>query len=368
MKPSLLALFKRGRYFRLPPPNENDDVELVRERKEVERFAAAAVGFCMSHSVKFPKFFVNRICEVSVPYRTKISVEVEPESWADLLIHVGRSVCVVEFKSGAPLQPHQDPSKPAFWQNNGYGVKFEAAYPRNRKRFVLLGHPGLVVAATKTNWDFHHASWESLAKDFETEFKTNRLLCDLKNCLAQFQIWEFTSMKARDVMVNPRDVIHGSLGWQLLEQAYLNPQLNFSRGVSAYLLDSDLGERGVWHFGIEIQSVASKALQEFLRPRRGGAMIWFGYECERRFQVHQTIWLYCESESIADAVAKAVRPSRLDYARLIRREDEKGNLSYICIRSTDRIGMNDFKWFCSWLLRVHATAERSVRTTAREQR
>src|SRR5213079_3139360 len=97
---------------------------------------------------------------------------------------------------------------------------------------------------------------------------------------------------------------------------YLNPRLGFSRGVSAYRLDSDLGEKGVWHFGIEIQSLASKPLQALLRPRRGGATIWFGYESEHRFQVRETVWLYCETEAIADSIAKAIRPSYSDYARV----------------------------------------------------
>src|SRR5205823_1098661 len=123
VKPSLFTLFKRGRYFRLPPPNGDEDADIVRARREAERFTAAAVGFCMSHNARFAKFFLSKVCRVRVRPRTRISVEVEPESWADLLIHVGRSVCVVEFKLGAPLQSHQDPSKRDFWQNTGYGTK-----------------------------------------------------------------------------------------------------------------------------------------------------------------------------------------------------------------------------------------------------
>ena len=315
----------------------------------------------MSHNPGFARFFLNKVCKVTVPPRTKISVEVEPESWADLLIHVGRSVCVVEFKLGAPLQPHQDPSKRAFWENSGYGTKFDVAYPLNRKLFVVLGHRGLILAPTKANWDFHHAGWESLAKDFESEFKGNRLLRDLQDCLAQFQIWEFTSMRARRVIVSPRDVIHGSFAWEILEQAYLNPRLNFSRGVSAYRLDSSLGEKGVWYFGLEIQASASKPLRALLRPLRGGATIWFGFESQRRFQVRETIWLYCEREAIADSITHALRPSSSDYARVIRRDDEKGNPAYICIQSKDFVGMTSFDWFCNWLSRIHGIAAERMR-------
>src|SRR5437870_5446642 len=111
MKPSLFVLFKRGRYFRLPSLTDEESGEVTRIRSEAERFTAAAVGFCMTHNSAFRRFFLRKVCGLEVMPRGKCEIEIEPESWADLLIRFGnRHVCVIEFKLGAPLQPHQDPT------------------------------------------------------------------------------------------------------------------------------------------------------------------------------------------------------------------------------------------------------------------
>ncbi len=50
---------------------------------------------------------------------------------------------------------------------------------------------------------------------------------DLRDCLAGFNIWEFTSMKARDLFVSAPRVIQGTVAWEILEQRYLCPELTF---------------------------------------------------------------------------------------------------------------------------------------------
>ena len=197
MKPSLFTLFKRGRYFRLPPPSEDEDAAVVRVRREAERFAAAAVAFCMRHNPKFARRFLSKVCNIPVPSKTKILIEVEPESWADLFIRIGRCVCVIEFKLGAPLQLHQNPSSPAFWSApTGYGAKVETAFANNPKHFVVLGHPHYILFPQRALWTFQRAEWNLLAKEFESHFASTRLLCDLRDCLARFNVWEFSSMES----------------------------------------------------------------------------------------------------------------------------------------------------------------------------
>jgi len=354
-----LTLFKRGRYFRLPPPSENDNAEILRARKEAERFTAAAVGFCMVHSSKFARHFLKEVCKIDISSNAKIKVEVEPESWADLLIRVGRLVCVVEFKLGAPLQPHQDPSSEKFWDDrSGYGTRLKAAYPRHKKHFVILGHPRWLLLPQRELWEFAQTQWTSLARDFEQRFGKTKLLCDLRDCLAQFEIWEFASMKARKLFVSPDYVVNGALAWEVLKQAYLCPDLKFMRGGSAYHLDAEIGDRSGWHFGIEIQRVASTPLQMLIRPQTSGAVMWFGYESERRDKVYRSVWFYCESERIADFFAETLRPSSRSSYRLLRKDDEQGNQSYICVRSAAHYSSRDFDWFCRWLNASHGLANR----------
>lgn len=284
----------------------------------------------MRHNARFARFFLEKVCDMAVNARTRIDVEVEPENWADLLIHAGRAVCVVEFKLGAPLQPHQNPSDEAFWkEGSGYGARFQFAYPRLKKRFVVLGHPKWISFPQRPTWDFAQPPWTSLAGGFEERFGTTKLLCDLKDCLAQFEIWEFASMRARELSIYPESVVNGASAWEVLRQAYLSPTLQFSKRTSAYHLDAEIGERTGWHFGLEVQSGANKTLQALIRPRVGGPLMWFGYESERRGKAYRSVWLYCESERIADFVAKELRPSRYSSYRLLRKDDDRGKRSYI---------------------------------------
>lgn len=313
----------------------------------------------MSHNVAFARFFLEKACQVTVLPQMRISVEVEPESWADLLIHVRRSVCVVEFKLGAPLQPHQNPSEEAFWkEGSGYGAKFQLAYPRLKKRFVVLGHPRLLFFPKRPTWDFIQAPWISVARGFEERFGTTKLLCDLKDCLAQFEIWEFASMRARELSIYPESVVNGASAWEVLRQAYLSPTLQFSKRTSAYHLDAEIGERTGWHFGLEVQSGASTTLQALIRPRVSGPLMWFGYESERRGKAYRSVWLYCESEKIADFVEKELRPSRGSSYRLVRKDDDRGKPLYICIRTEALYGRRDFDWFSGWLRTCYGLAAR----------
>jgi hypothetical protein len=350
MRPSLFSLFKRGRYFRLPPPADDEATEIIRARKEAERFTAAAIGFCMRHHRAFAQHFLDRVCNITLPPRTKISVDVEPESWADLLIRVGDVACVVEFKLTADLQPHQDPSSSAFWDaGSGYGARLQSAFPSKNKRFVVLGHSGWLTLPERARWEFVQSSWADLATGFEARFGKVQLLCDLRDCLAEFEIWDFTKMKIQEMHISPHHVAFGSLAWQMMLQAYLNPNLRLARGSAAYRLDAEAAEARNWHFGIEVQTLASRALRALLRPRSAGAMMWFGYESSRRDTVYRSVWYYCENERIAASISEKLRPLRQSGYRLLRPDDERGDRCYLGIRSPAQYLSYDFDWFCGWL-------------------
>jgi hypothetical protein len=86
MKPSFFALFKRGRYYR-PQPRSNDSEESKSERKEKERFARAAIAFCIEHCPDFGRLFWDTICRDAAKVEAgAVSAEIEPQQWADLLL------------------------------------------------------------------------------------------------------------------------------------------------------------------------------------------------------------------------------------------------------------------------------------------
>src|SRR5258708_32548631 len=116
MRPSLFALFKRGRYFHAPSVAGNSG-KLLRVRgsiREAERFATAAIAFGWQHYPALKKHFWKTICRFpgdSPSASSKATILIEPEDWADLLIvnpvKRGRAVYVIECKIGADLKKHQ---------------------------------------------------------------------------------------------------------------------------------------------------------------------------------------------------------------------------------------------------------------------
>ncbi len=120
MNPSLYALFRRSHYRRVRYWEDASETE----RLEAERFATAAVAFCLKHDPSFRRSFVKVVTgvELSTTEAKNLRVEVEPFRTADLLLKIGaRFLAVVEFKIGCKLQPHQDPASPAFGAETGYG-------------------------------------------------------------------------------------------------------------------------------------------------------------------------------------------------------------------------------------------------------
>lgn len=129
MKPSFYTLFKRGKYYR---PH----------MREVERFAVAAVGFCLQYDMPFRNHFWKKVCwkkgdPTSAEHAT---IEIEDKNWSDLKIKNGNCVAVVEFKAGARLDSKQNPMMPKiFWNKKGYGREM-LNQCKSDVRFTILGY------------------------------------------------------------------------------------------------------------------------------------------------------------------------------------------------------------------------------------
>jgi hypothetical protein len=96
---------------------------------------------------------------------------IEPQRWADLVVFNKtkevESACVIELKLGKPLAPHQDPSKPAFSAESGYGrfiVNDKAVLGNLRRRYVVLGAvpPPDIPVHPSTGLTLANKPWEEL--------------------------------------------------------------------------------------------------------------------------------------------------------------------------------------------------------------
>ncbi len=199
-----LNLFGRSRYGgsvsriqELDPESE----EGMRVHKERERFAAAAIAFCLKHDDAFLQCFWEKLCARDGDSKSHgmPTVEVEPRRWADLLLTSGDQLCVVEMKIGARLAIHQDPTSDSFFKPGGYGQFLKArCHEENlRARYVVLGgelNRRLEKKNEGREIEVGQRSWDDLVNDLPDTPLTR----DLSVLLSDFGIWQFTFKTMKD--------------------------------------------------------------------------------------------------------------------------------------------------------------------------
>jgi hypothetical protein len=127
---------------------EDENDESITGQKE--RFAVAAIGFCLVHDPTFRShYFGALLCDIPEAKGmsrdvSQLKVQIEPHTWADLLVEDERSVLVVEHKITAELAPHQDPWKKSFFEYAkgappGYGAEMKTHFPSKQLFYVALG-------------------------------------------------------------------------------------------------------------------------------------------------------------------------------------------------------------------------------------
>jgi hypothetical protein len=148
--PSFYRLFRRSAYYKLAE-DDSDSEEAEHARKERERFAAAALAFCLKHDRKFLRYFWTSVCRVQadpsrMPPIKPRGILIEPPRWADIrLVADGfrkRYVWVVEVKAGAKLEDIQDPRSNVFSRRDqGYGwfLRNEEKDLTTRLRYIVFG-------------------------------------------------------------------------------------------------------------------------------------------------------------------------------------------------------------------------------------
>ena len=293
MKPSFHKLYSRGRYSgpgRKSADGETGD-QLGVMHEERERFAVAALAFCLKHSTPFREAFLAFLkSKLGVEIRPdSVEFDVEPRHEADLVVRSSperECYLVVEFKINASLKPHQDPrikrgfskrygrqlqkAKAAGWANVGYIVVWQQSLEEHRDE-----RDGIVTAI---------CHWDELKRSSVTSDSLQR---DLFQCLGWLGVNCMKDMKLTELpQANSVCQVHG----------YFTGILNddqLRRCVRANGVDASSSADG-WHYGLNF------SLKE-QRPKG-----WLGYECKGG-QPYPSIWFYCENEKQRTLVAKALK-------------------------------------------------------------
>jgi hypothetical protein len=350
MNPGFLSLFSRSLYRGSADRSHWLDPESKESRRmheERERFAAAAIGFCLHHDDDFLWHFWRKVCRKrgeSKP-RTKPTVQIEPRRWSDLLLRWEGAVCAVEIKIGAALSDHQNPGKKAFAEPGGYGdflAGFCAKQPMKcRRRYVVLGWEPDIETRSRNDelgLEIEQRRWA----DFEAGLPHSPLAEDLISLLSSFGIWQFTfrSMKNKKLSGKLGDIgsaiailesVRDSLGW---------PK---STEVKAWQGDH-------WELGIYLGATARRKPVEGLAQQlkrinepKDNCVAWFGYFAEKGNVGQRCVYVYCSK------AARRRLVNRLNTAEFVV-ADEPGSDrdgpegDYCAIVRQGRDELDDIEW------------------------
>src|SRR5437016_8767186 len=176
--------------------------------KQHERFAVGMIGFALEHDSKFRAHFLERVCGLNdLPRTNGWEILVEPENWGDLVLkhRATDSFIVAEFKIGAELEEHQNPSSERFFlparngERAGYGWEI-AQIAEREKRW----HLKYVTVENSASWDKARSvtldlvcvpkEWRNLLREGVSE-KESTIEGNVYDCLANFGINTFIARK-----------------------------------------------------------------------------------------------------------------------------------------------------------------------------
>ncbi len=348
MKPSFFSLYSRGRYRRQPlslgaESSQASDIRPKRSREERERFAAAAIGFCIEHSLRFSNHFLRQICgkRIKLPKQTPVTVEIEPHRWADLRITTDSLVYVVECKIGAELADHQNPGHPKFAAAGGYGrvLKNEQDESGLSHRYIVLGvldNLNLPRRHKRLGIGLSQISWEALVE----KFPSSPLLDDLSKTLGQLGIPCFIMRNAKNLRIGTGLMSVGQ-ALTVLNAVAESPELAECKLKTQHYLHEDDG----WELGIYVRSKQSPtSFVKNLRRSTGFQdewLAWFGYmPVGRKGTVKRHVYLYCSKQQKSEQLAKKLQAKFRD-----ARAEMDGDAPCVIVRSSARKEEPDLDWF-----------------------
>lgn len=293
-------MFKRGRYVSRLSLDVDETPEgkekAKRERQERERFSVAAIAFCIKHNDEFKRHFLNVFGK---PPQQKIQVTLEPEHCADLVLEGDGYVLVLEFKIDAPLEPHQNPEKPAFWNADGYGAKICENFAQARKdlRYVVIGKE--VEKCNRDGLECSSVPWRNLLICDRPE---NNLEEDLYDCLGHLGAPGFLHRHMKNLELAASKAKQGMAVYGFLD--HVLSQEGLSSGVAA----SD-GKT----LGLNIKKAGGggfrRKLIEAVQPT-GQSIGWIGYSTWDTEFAHLAVGFYCSQKAAESKLRKRLEAAK----------------------------------------------------------
>lgn len=353
MKAGFLNLFSRSPYRGLSRLRDLDpeSADYKRVHEERERFAAAAIAFCLEYDREFRRHFWRTICKQRDNSRRPATphVDVEPRRWTDLLLKTKNKLCAIEMKIGACLADHQNPKSKTFSKPGGYGhfLSKQCQESSCKGRYIILGwNPALGIQRRERvcGLEVAQRTWADLANGLpSTPLRTAKLMTDLTKLLSSFGIWEFTfkEMKNKKLSGKLRDVgnaililesVRKSLGWppSFTVKTKREPE-HWELGI--YLTPNSRKK--------PIKGLAQK-LKRTNEPE-GTELAWFGYVAEAgRGAEQRCVYVYCSKASRKHLVTR-LKKADFDVDENRERDGEGG--PYCAVVQGGPAKLDDIDWF-----------------------
>lgn len=304
---------------------------------EAERFAMAALGFCLRHNNQFLAHF-TRALKLKPP--TGWLVNVEPHDCADLALINHGSVVVVEGKLNPKgLRSHQDPDT-GFWKAKGYARQIENAFPNAKSyTYIVLGvQAKKCVAQGDRWWRVSKEGWKALLLPVNSQ--KDSLYDDFADLLSACGVDDFEHDGFREGKL-PR------LEWSLKQlekrcRAVIKILGNDGKKPEVDKWSARSGKD--WYWGMEIPRVRKRdgdhyKLQSSISPKYGEALAWFGFSSnemtdEMSDSVFADFWFYCGSKRARQKIVKRV-------GHLGAVQEQGVESQYLWLRKREQITQND---------------------------
>ncbi len=296
-----------------------------------------------------------------------MAIEVEPSHSADVRIRCRENrqehVFAIEFKAGAKLQDHQNPSHKRFEDPDGYGQKLlETPGAGLTYHYIVLGlsgklnlpatHPTLKIALVEHQW-----------RAIDPGKESSSLVGDLLDSLGELGIGGFR-MRTVDSITIKTGIQHVGAAWEVLQA--VKEHLGFVEKRCEW--DAGRVDKGSCCIGVSVEKLpASQHLKSEVQQQLGTLanvtserVAWYGYISDTSNRVQAEVWLYCRPELVR-SLEKAMR-SRFENRT---RRDRDVEMECVVIQRADSEQLEDAEWFCSVLRAFASLAKPLNRSTSK---